>query len=433
MSGGARRSILSDELSSAVARWERACLDDPKDAIRLALALDPSLLLEGPARLHRHVLERTLALAVNDDDALARRVELLISLGRTDLIRGLYRTARGSFEEARRIALSLGDPEKEGWSSVFLGHAIAHLERGEEARSLARRAAGLAIDVDDARLRVMATYALGNLDLLDGRADEALRWYEQSLVAARAAGTPRLVGITLGNLSVAYRKRGEPAKSRTLLAEARRMFESAGDRFHLGKVAVDEAVLSVDGGAIESVELLKAALATVIEHGDIESEIEAREALVRILVLRSESAEAARRWEELSILVRSTESRVWRDRVEALRPPPASTAASLRLAVDGRRVIVEGRELDFGRRGPLRRILVALTRRHLDQDRRPLTTSDLLAAGWPEEKTLANSGAARVYMAVRRLRSLGLEAIVATSDEGYFLDPRADVGWLEEC
>jgi len=413
-------------------------------AARIALELDPRLVLSGPPSLHRHVLERTLALELDraeDRAALAIRAELLLSLGRADVMRGLYRTARAPFEEALRIARELGDRRKEGWAACLLAHALAHLGRGDEAGPLAERAIAVAIESRDMRLRSMAEYALGSLALLDGRHDEAVAELQRALASAREEGSPRLLGIALGNLSVAHRRRGEPVEARAFLAEARRMFESAADDFHLGKVAVDEAILEATFGpadrgatAAGTTDALDAALTAVIERGDIEAEIEAREALLGQAVARGETTVASRRWDDLAILVRSTESAVWRERVQALRPIHRGPAVGLlRVTRDGRRVVLDGRELDFGRRGPLRRILVELVRRRLGPpENRRLALPELLAAGWPHEKMRATSGAARVYMAVRRLRSLGLERIVCTSDEGYFLEPRADVAWLED-
>lgn len=87
--------------------------------------------------------------------------------------------------------------------------------------------------------------------------------------------------------------------------------------------------------------------------------------------------------------------------------------------------------IDLSRRGPLRRIFVALAKARIEGGR-PLTVADVLAAGWPGEKMRHESGAARVYMAVRRLRALGLEPLLRTSDEGYAIDPDVTVTLASE-
>jgi hypothetical protein len=60
-----------------------------------------------------------------------------------------------------------------------------------------------------------------------------------------------------------------------------------------------------------------------------------------------------------------------------------------------------------------------------------MSVVEIRAAGWPDEKMLHESATARVYMAVRRLRALGLDAILRTSEEGYALDESVKVVWTE--
>jgi hypothetical protein len=86
-----------------------------------------------------------------------------------------------------------------------------------------------------------------------------------------------------------------------------------------------------------------------------------------------------------------------------------------------------GRErVDLGRHGSLRRVLEELVARRLD-GRPPCSADDLLAAGWPGERVLHDSGMLRVYTAIRRLRKLGLDEMLVTRDEGYFLDPKVAI------
>ena len=125
----------------------------------------------------------------------------------------------------------------------------------------------------------------------------------------------------------------------------------------------------------------------------------------------------------------------WPARIEALRarlrPPSTPPRTVLRLTRDGRTLHRDGAALDLTRRGPLRRVLLALFEARLARPGAPLDTHAVLAAGWPGERMFPESGAARVYMAVRRLRVLGLDASLVTVDGGYALDPRADAAWLD--
>ena len=85
------------------------------------------------------------------------------------------------------------------------------------------------------------------------------------------------------------------------------------------------------------------------------------------------------------------------------------------------------RRVDLVRYGPVRRMLDTLVSQRLAQPGIALTADALLEAGWPGERMKHSAGLLRVYSAVRRLRKLGLEAILVTRDDGYLLDPVARV------
>lgn len=93
--------------------------------------------------------------------------------------------------------------------------------------------------------------------------------------------------------------------------------------------------------------------------------------------------------------------------------------------------LAEGQPVDLARRGPVRRILKALVERHAS-DKRPLGVSEVLERGWPGQTVPYESGAMRVYTAVRTLRRLGLEGLLITRDEGYLLAPMLRVMHVEE-
>ena len=46
-----------------------------------------------------------------------------------------------------------------------------------------------------------------------------------------------------------------------------------------------------------------------------------------------------------------------------------------------------------------------------------------MAVGWPGEQPTADSGAERVYTAIRTLRAFGLRDLLRQQDGGYLLDP----------
>lgn len=110
---------------------------------------------------------------------------------------------------------------------------------------------------------------------------------------------------------------------------------------------------------------------------------------------------------------------------------PAS-ATTLAVARDGRRFIPPGGdEVDFSRRGPLRKIIVALAEARDEDPGAGLSPDDVLEAGWPGDIVTADAGAARVYSAVRTLRTNGWEEILLTQDDGYLIDPDVAIMWLD--
>jgi hypothetical protein len=84
---------------------------------------------------------------------------------------------------------------------------------------------------------------------------------------------------------------------------------------------------------------------------------------------------------------------------------------------------VPGCRLDLQRRGPLRRILLALLEQRRCHPGVPLSVDAVASAGWPGERIRHQSAVARVYTTVNRLRALGLGKILITRDDGYLLDP----------
>jgi hypothetical protein len=79
--------------------------------------------------------------------------------------------------------------------------------------------------------------------------------------------------------------------------------------------------------------------------------------------------------------------------------------------------------VELRRRRTIRRVLHALVEQRLRAPGVGLSADQLFEAGWPGERALPHSAAARVYDAVRILRQSGLEPILLRQDDGYLLDP----------
>jgi hypothetical protein len=99
---------------------------------------------------------------------------------------------------------------------------------------------------------------------------------------------------------------------------------------------------------------------------------------------------------------------------------PAELAASDQCSFE----VAPGRKLDLQRRGPLRRVLLALLEQRRCHPGTPLSVDAVAAAGWPGQRIQHESAVARVYTTVNRLRALGLGKGLVTRDDGYLLDPK---------
>jgi hypothetical protein len=79
------------------------------------------------------------------------------------------------------------------------------------------------------------------------------------------------------------------------------------------------------------------------------------------------------------------------------------------------------------RRATLARVLRALLDARRDTPDRALSAEELFQAGWPGERIRPASASGRVYVALTTLRNLGLRQLLLRSDQGYYLDPHANV------
>ncbi|MBS2014506.1 MAG: tetratricopeptide repeat protein [Deltaproteobacteria bacterium] len=422
--------------------WRWAVLGEPVVAARLAVTIDTMLLAEGSAHLHREVLERTLAAlddATNDAPSDLERVDIHLALGRLDAVHGACRRGLVHFDSALRLAERAGDPPRTGWALAFRSFALSPLGELEEARRAGELALSRGHDASDRRLVAMSEVVLAREALAARDTERALGHTARAQAVARTISAPRVRAIAAGMRAYAESSAGRPEDARTSLVEARQLFEEVGDKVHLARVASQEGAVALQLGRLEEAEaLLARALDAVVEQGDAEGQLETIHALCELALARGREHVAERRLEELVAVETMFRFATWstpiaelRVRVDAaLRGSAAGPVALLRTSRDGRTVLLRDEQLDFGRRGPLRRILLALVERRLG-DGASLTVLDLQRIGWPGEKMLADSGAARVYMAIRRLRDLGLEPILQTSDEGYRLAPGTVAPWLE--
>lgn len=422
---------LSEERDDLIASWEHTIARAPDVALRLAVVLDPSLTVQGPPALHRTILEHSIG--AQRERPTGATVDLLYALGRLDAIRGRYVASRAPFERGIALAEHLSDTVRTAWLRAHLAMSLSALGATAEAAALMDRARAMAEGGGDTRLHATVERATGELHLAAGELEAAEQAYRRAASAARAANAVGLEGVALlgrGRVDLARR---DVDAAKVSFDEAKARFTTTADAIHLARVTVHEGSIAIHRGLLADAEAcFTRALDEVVLQDDLEGELEARVGLFDVARARGEARLAERRLDDLDRALRGADpTPAWRSRragLDALPPTPVV----LVLERDGRSFTLSSRPgdpIDFSRRGPLRRLLVALATRRDEAPGRALSVAELLDVGWPGEKMLHASGTARVYMAVRRLRVLGLDAILQTSEAGYAIDPTVRVAW----
>ncbi len=414
---------LQLERGNLTAAWRYAAGRDAVRAAAVALALERVLLTQGPADEHERLLGA--ALALGQEAGTQAHVELLRAEGRRLALRGQHRRALALFEEGRERASAAGLEEHTAWLATgasFSARAMGELER---ARQRAREALAWATANRHPQLIGFAETMLCFTEVGAGNYEQAWAHGRRAVAAASTARAPRLLGICWANFAWAAQGKGELAEALDAIRSAEAAWAEAGDRLHLAAMGPQLAeLLYRTGQHAEAKARLAAAIPVLRGRDHLEGQTEA--CLVGA-VLASDRREARRLLDEAESLAARTDDVLLQRRVQlalegaepAVGPPPR-----LELGPEARTLkLPSGDVLDLARRGPLRRVLLALARQHRDAPGTVLSADTLLSAGWPGERMLYESGLARVYMAVRRLRELGLESVLVTRDGGYCLDP----------
>jgi tetratricopeptide (TPR) repeat protein len=415
--------------------WSWALQHDAATCARLALRLDDALVTAGPATQHVDVLARTRSVLLDLRSAAPELdaslvVDVLCASARERGLRGRFaETARWAGEAVTR-ARALGDVSREARAltlAVFGARGQGKLQVGLD---LARQSLALATEMGDARLIAGALQAMGLRHLSALELEAARSCFERAEALARNVGAPRLQAIARANLGLCARAEGKNEAARAAFDVAESLFTEIGDTYHLYRVRAYRLRAAAAADDAEMVSLLE----DVVETGDWEGELEVRTALLEFAERRGGTSSVEARALELEAAVALTDDESWRSRVaaivgRALQQTKSPTSITLRATRDAAWICVQGTWFDLSRRGPLRRVALAL----LEGAERghTWTVAELLERGWPGERMLGDSGHARVYMAIRRLRSAILGPALRTLEGGYRLDSRYEVEWCD--
>lgn len=416
-----RREDLRWAFWASLPRW-------PELAMGLALALDGALLAAGPVGIHEEVLQAAL-FAAREHHLVGAEIDLLRVRARADFLRGRHREAQALIEKARLLAEAHGDRRRQ--REVRLLESAIVREFGQAA--VGERLAELSLlecqEADDPRgaVRALHNRAAARADL--GQGPAAHRDYAEALALAQVRGCHRIEALCLVNLGILARKEGQLEIAAARTEQGCQAFLALGETLMAGKCMVFAARIAEEQGRVAEADALEAqALASLQVTQDVSTEIELR-------LCQGLRAERCGQWSTARLCYED----VWAS-ARHFAIPELIEEAELRLAQLERRPRQQGdvwsvgggaywfqrpgvERVELGRRPSLRRILAHLVDRRLTAPGHPATVVELVAVGWPGEQPTAESGAERVYTAIRTLRAFGLRDLLRQQDGGYLLDP----------
>lgn len=431
---------LRQSRSALWARFEEERRRNDPAAARSLLALDPVMVLDAPPAQYAAHLDWAAGLALEHDPPTAAR--LLRAKARFWTIRGAQRIAELAAREARAILARERIDEAPVSLSILdfvCFHTAYSLAQMDEAASLAKdletRARSHRREHGAARLEAIGLLAATMMESAHGDNAAAIEAIEAAIDAARRARADRTLAVTLAQYGVGLARAGRHRDAKVSFHKSAALFHALGDTLHTSYVQSELLLLDAQlGHGLDPKRTLDAAnLARSV--GDDRT---AAHLLISFLESRP-GVTSQRRRQHLERRVWLLLGRVDDPELEAralallerAAPVPPERSIRLEVARDGRLFRLEDRSVDLARRRALPRVLVYLARLRIDQPGHHATVEDVFAGGWPGERALPHAAAARVYMAIRALRNLGLKNAIATGPAGYRIDPAIAVSWVE--
>ncbi len=396
---------------------------------------------------------------------IARRLELrllegsaLQTLGVVDERSSSLERSVAHIEAALAIARKGGHFLLRGRTLYRLMISVGRQERYREARVIYEEAKDVFRQLEDAAFEADALANLGGIELGAGLLDDAERHLLEAMVAERRLGNRRMEALCLGNLGIMALERRDLRQAEQKLLASLVMLRGLDS----GRIEAEFlAFLSITEARLAKFEAARRSLAQSRElFADVDRGALALNGLLEIVIdlLEARSltsaqpaeaalAEASHRerlqahlesphlnTDALGIALRLVHAITTPRAASPAAPGGGTLTADPRESPPGALPLVvapdaawfsDGDEppVDLRSRGSCRRILAALVRARLDSPGAGLSRHQLFEAGWEGESIRPEAAAARVYVAVRTLRMLGLEAVILRDETGYHLDP----------
>jgi hypothetical protein len=342
-----------------------------------------------------------------------------------------------ALEEAVRIGVASGDRAAEGVARAALARLL--VETGESARGIAEltRAAevetALGLPMDGPPLAFWLGVARQDLSAFAGAATA----YSDAHRATTAAGLPHEVlscrlyeallaledgrvadAYDIAHQAAAYAHDGRFAALHHVLVHVRAL---AGNV--LRTVPFEEPSAPPPESLPPEMRDLVVALDALARAADETiSDADANDIVARAAEWLDTRASTGSR-SPLERIGRRLLARFGLDRRDPREPERvAAKADALRVSETGAWFEFDGVSVDLRGRRVLRRLLLRLALRASQDGTRVVTSSELFHAGWPDETLSRDVGIVRVHTAIKRLRDLGLAAVLRSDRSGYWID-----------
>lgn len=359
---------------------------------------------------------------------------------------GKLEPAAAAYEQALALYRRAGHRRGEAFILTALAALRLEVGRNDEAIELAQRAAELQRG-DRWQAYSRSTLAQARLDAGDLAA--ARVEYDEAARLALEGGDPYLAAVCLGFGGVAECLAGDTARGAELLGKSVGQLEwgMAGSvltgfwaaalaslgRLEQARELLDRAEreLTEGGGVLllEAVRLHRGILELALaRHADQVPDPETARALRQRAAARA-GAVTVGSGAEPPLTKRSVEVRLALALLErALGTHDGPAPKALLVHASGAWfTTLAGARVDCSRRPLHRRLLAALARRRLEAPGEPISSQELLEIAWPGERILPRAARNRLYVALSRLRTLGLEDVLQSAGAGYLLDPAVPV------
>jgi predicted ATPase len=407
---------------------------DLRRAIQVASAAsDPNR--EGSARatlglVHRIVgrtdeaqaeYQRALEQVAPDDFAAVG--EVWLKIGNFEYDRGRTDDAKDAYERALPLFVGAGDLRRTGHTLGNLANVTARRGGIDEARTLCLRSIEIAQALAD---RLAVEVFQGNLaQILQrlGSFAEAHERYERSVTRLRELGHRRAAANILMDWGTLFHEEGRVEEALTRYREAAGVLREIGNRRIEGLAIAYTTTAEVELGRVDGAE------AGYAQAEQIFATVDDRMAKTAVLLQRAyfevltgrASADDERITAARELPVQSADIRFGLRLIDR-----ALTRSTRELALGPEARWFETPEtgrVDLAGRDVLRRILAQLANAREQRPGEPLSSAELIAAGWPGERMLPRAGANRVRVAVFTLRKLGLRSALVSRPDGWMLDP----------